>query len=160
MPIQTRIATTHRDRPARLADGLELERALVRVHWTPALFPTTRREQLAGVHAGSKPSPQRCLANEPPRLGPPLPCVARDSATSSDMVGRKKSRPRAKPTACQSPTSQPGHDLRSRQPKARREQDSWPPRQTSRESSTPLHPCSGRAIRAIHLIPSRGLPHG
>ena len=100
MPIQTRAATTHRDRPARLADGLELERALVRDHWTPALFSTTRREQLAGVHAGSKPSPQRCLANEPPRLGPPLPCVARDSATSSDMIdGKKKSLARSQPRA-------------------------------------------------------------
>ena len=156
MPIQSLVATTRRDRPARLADGLELERALVRDHWTPALFPTTRREQLAGVHAGSKPSPQRCLANEPPRLGSPLPCVARDSATSSGIVEERKVAARAKPTACHWPTSRPGHDLRCCQPKNRHERDSWRPRRNSLRGHVPTR--GAPSITSAFGTPSAFIP--
>ena len=85
MPIQSLIENTRLDRPARLADGLELERAPVRLAKAPRL-PLGQ----SGDFAGSKPAPQRSLGIEFPRLGPPLPRGARDSATSSDIVWRKK----------------------------------------------------------------------
>ena len=85
MPIQSLIETTRLDRPARLADGLELERAPVRLcKSTPAAL------RQPGYFAGSKPAPQRSLVIEIPRLDPPLPRGARDSATSSAIVCRKK----------------------------------------------------------------------
>ena len=100
MPIQSLAETTRLDRPARLADGLELERAPVRLcKSTPAASGQS------GNFAGSKPAPQRSLVIEIPRLGPPLPRGARDSATSSGIVGQKKNGPlaRSQPRAMNPP---------------------------------------------------------